>query len=90
MAKQAVDSTQPAATNWNDVNSALTSVEPGTGRVIAMAQNHRARYPRRRERPPNTEYNYNVDAIYGGTRLPARLRPSPIILAQWLISAEVR
>ena len=38
-AKQAVDSTQPAATNWNDVNSALTSVELGTGRVIAMAQN---------------------------------------------------
>jgi len=88
-AKQAVDSTQPAATNWNDVNSALTSVEPGTGRVIAMAQNTELGTPADANDHSKTEYNYNVDSAYGGTR---GFQPGstfkPIILAQWLISGR--
>lgn len=88
-AKQAVDSTQPAATNWNDVNSALTSVEPGTGRVIAMAQNTELGSPADANDHSKTEYNYNVDSAYGGTR---GFQPGstfkPIILAQWLISGR--
>ena len=39
IAKQSVEAVQPGSTNTNNVNAALTSVEPGSGRVVAMAQN---------------------------------------------------
>ena len=57
IAKQSVEAVQPGSTNTNNVNAALTSVEPGSGRVVAMAQNAEWVNPRMRtttRRPSST------------------------------------
>jgi membrane peptidoglycan carboxypeptidase len=70
--------------NTQGVAQALTSVEPGTGRIIAMAQN---RYYKSgtTEDPLYTSVNYNADLRYGGS---SGFQPGstfkPFILAAWL------
>jgi membrane peptidoglycan carboxypeptidase len=63
---------------------ALSTVEPGTGRVLAMAQNRT--YPAGEAATDRqTTVNYNADAIYGGsTGFQAGSTFKPFILAEWL------
>ena len=88
-AKKAVEATQPGATNWNDINAALTSVEPGTGRVVAMAQNSQWGNPVDANDHSVNQFNYNVDSAYGGT---GGFQPGstfkPVVLAQWIASGK--
>jgi membrane peptidoglycan carboxypeptidase len=66
------------------VAHALTAVEPGTGRIIAMAQN-RYYESTKSDRPGYTSVNYNVDEDFGGS---IGFQPGstfkPFILAAWL------
>ena len=85
VAKQAVEATQPGATNTNDINTALTSIEPSNGNVVAMAQNTEWGSPKDANDHSVSQFNYNVDAKYGGTN---GFQPGstfkPVILAQWI------
>jgi membrane peptidoglycan carboxypeptidase len=47
------------------VGDAIVMVQPGTGQILAMAQNHS--YGTNRHELGVTAYNYSVDAAYGGT-----------------------
>lgn len=62
LAQQAVDDKVPAK-NKAGVGAAITVVEPGTGKVLAMAQN--TTYSNKTA-PGFTAVNYNVDKAYGG------------------------
>ena len=85
VAKQAVESTQPGATNTNDINTALTSIEPSNGNVVAMAQNTEWGSPKDANDHSVSQFNYNVDAKYGGTNgFQPRSTFKPVILAQWI------
>lgn len=48
------------------INMALSSVEPGTGRIKAMVQNTNFGNNPTEEDPEQTEVNYNVGTAYGG------------------------
>ena len=81
-AQSQVERTQPLDSNTDGVNTSLVSVEPGTGNVLAMAQN--SNYAGE-EGASNTLYNYNVDSAVGGT---PGFQPGstfkPFTLAQWI------
>jgi len=66
------------------VAMALTAVEPGTGKIIAMAQNRE--YGRPTDTNPRaTTVNYNVDKAYGGSSgFQAGSTFKPFTLAAWL------
>lgn len=83
-AKNQVEATQPSSNNPDDVNAALVSVAPGSGKIIAMAQNSGYGNPEESNKADNF-YNYNVGTSHGGT---AGFQPGStfkaVILAQWL------
>jgi membrane peptidoglycan carboxypeptidase len=66
------------------VGMAITAIEPGTGKVLAMAQNRR--YPASsRVGERETTVNYNADKAYGGsTGFQPGSTFKPFILAEWL------
>ena len=70
--------------NAAGVGTSLVSVEPGTGRITAMAQN-RTYTPSPEPVAGGTVYNYNVDRAYGGTDgwQPGSTY-KPFTLATWL------
>lgn len=82
-AKKAVEATQPAESNPDDVNSSLVSVEPKSGKIVAMAQN--SSYGGAEDNNATSLYNYNADPQYGGT---TGFQPGstfkPIVLANWI------
>ncbi|MBP3043087.1 transglycosylase domain-containing protein [Arthrobacter jiangjiafuii] len=55
---------QVPAGDASGAGSAMVSVEPGTGKILAMAQN--TKYSPE-EGPANTQLNFNVDSEMGGT-----------------------
>ncbi|MFZ5870930.1 MAG: transglycosylase domain-containing protein, partial [Actinomycetota bacterium] len=65
--------------------AALASVEAGTGRVLAMAQN-KLYDPREEAGPEGTAYNYAVDSGVGGPPGGFQVGSTykPFVLAQWL------
>jgi len=66
------------------VAMALTAVEPGTGKIIAMAQNRDYGKPSDANPRPTT-VNYNVDKAYGGSSgFQAGSTFKPFTLAAWL------
>ncbi|MDY6050870.1 MAG: transglycosylase domain-containing protein [Rothia sp. (in: high G+C Gram-positive bacteria)] len=83
-AKAQVEATQPSKNNPDEVSAALVSVEPGTGKIIAMAQNSGYGNPDETNFADNF-YNYNVGVSHGGT---AGFQPGStfkaVLLAQWL------
>lgn len=82
-ANDAVNGTQPGDNNPDDVNTALVSVEPSNGNIIAMAQN--SRYAEATEANATSLFNYNVDAAYGGTAgFQAGSTFKPVVLAEWI------
>jgi membrane peptidoglycan carboxypeptidase len=68
--------------------AALTSVQPGTGRIVAMAQN-RAYNPSENAPPGTTAINYNVDAAMGGgDGFQVGSTFKPFTLATWLAAGK--
>ncbi len=83
LAQKAVDSRVPA-TDASGVGVALSSVESGTGRIVAMAQN-RVFNPKEEPIPGGTSINYNVDKAYGGgVGFQPGSNYKPFTLATWL------
>lgn len=83
-AKTQVEATQPSSNNPDQVSASLVSVAPGTGKIIAMAQN--SGYGNSDETDfADNFYNYNVGVSHGGT---PGFQPGStfkaVILAQWI------
>lgn len=86
-AESAITANVPAADPRFDVGSVAVSVEPGTGRILAMAQNKK--YTADPEvaatSPEYTSVNYSTDYEYGGS---SGLQPGStyktFTLAEWL------
>lgn len=68
----------------SNIKAMLTSVEPGTGRIVAMAQNTNFGKPSD-EDPTATEVNLNVGRSHGGgDGYHTGSSFKPLILTQWL------
>ncbi|RYV50600.1 penicillin-binding protein [Pengzhenrongella frigida] len=66
------------------VASAISVVEPGTGKIVAMAQN-RIFNPTTSAGPRETSVNYNTDSAYGSSKgFPPGSTFKPFTLVQWL------
>lgn len=83
-AKTQVEATQPSGNNPDRVSAALVSVAPGTGKIIAMAQNSGYGDSDQTDFADNY-FNFNVGVSHGGT---AGFQPGStfkaVILAQWI------
>ncbi len=82
----------PAANNPDKVGQALSTVQPGTGKILAMAQNTKFVTP---EGQFNTDYNFNVDRLdangnslggAGGFDVGSTIKP--FTFAEWLNSGH--
>lgn len=72
-------------TDASGIAMALSSVEPGTGRIQAMAQNTNYGSNPTPEDPRQTVQNYNVDRAHGGgDGFQTGSAFKAIVLAQWL------
>lgn len=70
------------------VGASVVTVEPGTGRILAMAQN-RPYSPAPSPRHTTTALNYNVDAKSGGSRgFQTGSAYKPFTLAAWLAAGR--
>jgi membrane peptidoglycan carboxypeptidase len=76
------------ANDPSQLEAAITSVEPGTGKILAMAQN--IPYDAGAEPAPrHTSLNYSADISHGGSRgFQAGSNFKPYILAEWLRSGR--
>lgn len=63
-ANDAVNETQSRDDNSDNIGSSMVSLEPGSGNIVAMAQNT---YYTSEEGDSNTVYNFNTDTWDGGT-----------------------
>ncbi|ORC16421.1 penicillin-binding protein [Rothia nasimurium] len=83
-AKEQVEATQPSDNNPDRVSASLVSVAPGSGKIIAMAQNSDYGNSEETDFAANF-YNYNVGVSHGGT---AGFQPGStfkaVLLAQWI------
>ncbi|ACZ32047.1 glycosyl transferase family 51 [Xylanimonas cellulosilytica DSM 15894] len=72
--------------NGNDagLEAAVVTVEPGTGKILAMAQN--VPFDGRTERDPGTtSVNYSADPLHGASKgFQPGSNFKPFVLAQWL------
>jgi membrane peptidoglycan carboxypeptidase len=90
MQKQAYDTVNKKvpAKNSSGVGGSIVSVQPGTGHILAMAQN-RVYNPRSEAGVDATSINYNTSFQYGGSR---GFQPGstfkPFVLATWLKSGR--
>ncbi|MEY9852131.1 membrane peptidoglycan carboxypeptidase [Leifsonia sp. EB41] len=81
----AVDAYVPHATDVLDLGSSLVTVEPGTGRILAMAQNKAFNADPDETSPENTAVNYSTDSGYGGSNgFQAGSTYKVFTLAEWL------
>jgi membrane peptidoglycan carboxypeptidase len=81
-------SVKAAAAPTDQVAAALSSVEPGTGRIVAMAQS-RTYDPREGAAAGGTSLNYNVDkAMGGGDGFQVGSTFKPFTLATWLAAGK--
>ncbi len=87
LAQVAVNERVPP-TDPSGAGVALSSVEVGTGRVVAMAQN-RVFTPQEEPVPGGTSINYNVDQAYGGgVGFQPGSTYKPFTLATWLAAGR--
>jgi membrane peptidoglycan carboxypeptidase len=90
MQKQAYDTinAKVPAKDSSGVGGSIVSVQPGTGHILAMAQN-RVYNPRSEAGVDATSINYNTSFQYGGSR---GFQPGstfkPLVLATWLKSGR--
>ena len=81
-AEQSVNETQPRDDNPDEVSTALVSLEPSNGDIVAMAQNT---YYSTEEGESNTTYNFNVDQWMGGAGgFQVGSTYKPLTLATWI------
>ncbi|ACQ78866.1 glycosyl transferase family 51 [Beutenbergia cavernae DSM 12333] len=70
------------------VSGAISTVEPGTGNIVAMVQNTPFGQPTA-EQPRATRVNYNVDRAYGGgDGFQTGSTFKAFVLTQWLIDGH--
>jgi membrane peptidoglycan carboxypeptidase len=81
-AEEEVNRTQPRDENPDKVSTALVSLEPSNGDIVAMAQNT---YYSTGEGDSNTTYNFNVDSWMGGAGgFQVGSTYKPLTLATWI------
>ncbi|WP_426625584.1 transglycosylase domain-containing protein [Leifsonia sp. McL0607] len=84
-AVSAVDAYVPHSTEVLDIGSSLVTVEPGTGRILAMAQNKDFNADPDEASAGNTAVNYGADYDYGGSSgFQAGSTYKVFTLAEWL------
>ncbi|CAN5203268.1 transglycosylase domain-containing protein [soil metagenome] len=66
-ANQAVSDYVPSSMPGVDIGGAFVTVQPGTGKVLAMAQNKTYSQDPAADPATNTAINYSTDAAYGGS-----------------------
>lgn len=67
------------------VSNAISTVQPGTGQILAMAQNTPFGDPNDGGPPRTTEVNFNADAAFGGSQgFQTGSTFKAVILAAWL------
>lgn len=82
VAQAQVEETAPPGNNPDKIGASMVSVEPGTGKILAMAQNTEMVAP---EDQWSNAYNFNVDANMGGTGgYQTGSTFKPYTLATWL------
>ncbi len=73
----------------SNLEAAIVSVEPGTGKIKAMAQNVPYSDPQDDEATRHTTINYSADFLHGASRgLQPGSNFKPIVLAEWLRSGH--
>lgn len=84
-AVSAVDTYIPRSTEVFDIGSSLVTVEPGTGRILAMAQNKDFNADPDEQSAGSTAVNYGADYDYGGSSgFQAGSTYKVFTLAEWL------
>lgn len=84
-AVSAVDAYIPQSTEVLDIGSSLVTVEPGTGRILAMAQNKEFNADPEEQSAGSTAVNYGADYDYGGSSgFQAGSTYKIFTLAEWL------
>lgn len=84
-AVSAVDAYIPRSTEVLDLGSSLVTVEPGTGRILAMAQNKDFNADPDAPSAGSTAINYGTDYAYGGSSgFQAGSTYKIFTLAEWL------
>ncbi|MCU1476505.1 MAG: penicillin-binding protein [Subtercola sp.] len=66
-ANQSVSDYVPQSMSSVDIGGAFVTVQPGTGKVLAMAQNKNYSQDPAADPATNTAINYSTDAAYGGS-----------------------
>jgi len=86
VAQQSLSDYVPAAVDFTDIGAAVSMVEPGTGRILAMAQNTQFDETEAAASTPGlTSVNYNTDYEYGGsTGFQVGSTYKIFTLAEWL------
>jgi membrane peptidoglycan carboxypeptidase len=85
-AEEEVNRTQSREDNPDKVSTALVSLEPSNGDIVAMAQNT---YYSTAEGNSNTTYNFNVDSWMGGAGgFQVGSTYKPLTLAAWIDSGN--
>ncbi len=88
--KKAVDilNRKVPADSESGFGHSIVTVEPGTGKVLVMAQN-RTFNPHQETKPGDTAVNYNVPkALGGGNGFPVGSTFKPFVLQNWLESGK--
>lgn len=84
-AVSALDAAVPHSTDVLDIGSSLVTVEPGTGRILAMAQNKDFSADPDDQSAGSTAVNYGADFDYGGSSgFQAGSTYKIFTLAEWL------
>jgi len=84
-AVNAMDGNVPKSSELLDLGASLTTVEPGTGRVLAMVQNKNYNADPGANAPDNTAVNFATDYEYGGsTGFQVGSTYKVFTLAEWL------
>ncbi|WP_440711713.1 penicillin-binding protein [Herbiconiux sp. YIM B11900] len=84
-AVNAMDGNVPKSSELLDLGASLVTVEPGTGRVLAMVQNKFYNADPAAAAPDNTALNYATDYEYGGsTGFQVGSTYKVFTLAEWL------
>ncbi|WP_051442114.1 transglycosylase domain-containing protein [Arthrobacter sp. H14] len=82
VAQDEVEDTAPPGANPDKIGASMVTVEPGTGKILAMAQNTELAAPKGQW---SNSFNFNADANMGGTggyQLGSAYKP--YTLAAWL------
>ncbi|RFA16191.1 hypothetical protein B7R21_02050 [Subtercola boreus] len=88
-ANQAVTDYVPSSMSSVDIGGAFVTVQPGTGKIVAMAQNKTYSQDPSADPATNTAINYSTDAAYGGSNGFQNGSTSKLfVLMDWLKSGR--